>query len=82
MAEPMQEATYEHEPCFRWVVLAEELYEALRFHEDRRINPTTRGGPALARFERLRDEVLHANPGLDTPVPERSDGGDDRGDHG
>lgn len=31
--------------------LADALAEALRFHEDRRINPTSRGGPALAKYD-------------------------------
>lgn len=31
--------------------LAEMLAEALRWHEDRRANPTSRGGPALAGYD-------------------------------
>lgn len=39
----------------RWEKVAADLAEALRFHEDRRINPTSRGGPALARYDALID---------------------------
>lgn len=34
---------------------AEALAAALRFHEERRINPTSRGGPALAKWDALID---------------------------
>lgn len=33
--------------------VAAALADALRFHEDRRANPTSRGGPALARYDAL-----------------------------
>lgn len=36
--------------------LADELADALRFHEDRRINPTSRGGPALARYDAAQSD--------------------------
>lgn len=35
--------------------VADDLADALRFHEERRINPTSRGGPALARYVSLVD---------------------------
>lgn len=52
-----------------WRKMAEELAEALRFHEDRRANPTSRGGPALARYNALNDSdpppvPLVADPNL------------------
>lgn len=46
---PLLDAVY----AYRDVAIA--LADALRFHEDRRANPTSRGGPALARFDALID---------------------------
>jgi hypothetical protein len=51
---------YPSMPCARCELpvlrkVAADLAEALRFHEDRRINPTSRGGPALAAYAALID---------------------------
>lgn len=66
-------STTGHGTSTQWRKVADELAEALRWHEDRRINPTSRGGPALGRYDALNDS-LGGSEGLSQGSPPPAQG--------